>query len=177
MYFGANEIMERKNLLLITDRLMCRKMNGIPVISMSRKAISERGVQVQALHSISRLSCIIFNTFLLFSIKRFLFCLRFLLFVFFGLPSSQFLLPQVARNGILVPGGGRMVVTVFWSNDEVVFQTYDPRNSQPMRTSVTMVFLKVWLTDEQVGISSRRVAGVNHQRVEFVLAILYSCSF
>jgi len=46
MYFGANEIMERKNLLLITDRLMCRKMSGIPVIYMSRKAISERGVQV-----------------------------------------------------------------------------------------------------------------------------------
>lgn len=49
-----------------------------------------------------------------------------------------------------MPGGGRIVVTVFWSNDEVVFQTYDPRNSQPLRTSVTMVFLKVWLTDEQV---------------------------
>lgn len=57
---------------------------------------------------------------------------------------------QVARRGIHVPGGGRMVVTCFWSNDEVVFQTYDPRDSRRMRTSVTMVYLKVWLTDEQV---------------------------
>lgn len=26
---------------------MCRKMNGLPVIYMSRKSISERGVQVR----------------------------------------------------------------------------------------------------------------------------------
>jgi len=113
---SANEMLEKKNLSLICDRLMCRMINGLPIVYMSKKTISERGV-------------------------------------------------QVARRGIYVPGGGRLVVTCFWSNDEVVFQTYDNRDSRPMRTSI-MVVLKAWLTDELVWERKRHKRELNKRRGE-----------
>jgi hypothetical protein len=114
---SANEVLEKKNLSLICDRLMCRSIGGLPIVYMSKKTISERGV-------------------------------------------------QVARRGIHVPGGGRIVVTCFWSNDEVVFQTYDCRDSRPMRTSITMVVLKAWLTDEMVWEKKRHKRELNKRRGE-----------
>ena len=69
--FSNNELVEKKNLGLVCDRLMCRIIEGQPIIYISRRSVGERGI-------------------------------------------------QVARKGINIPGGGRVVVTCFWANDEVM---------------------------------------------------------
>jgi hypothetical protein len=64
-----NEIMDKRCLALLCDRLMCRVIEGQPIIYISRRTIGERGI-------------------------------------------------QVARKGVNICGH-RVIVTVFWSNDEV----------------------------------------------------------
>ena len=59
-----------------------------------------------------------------------------------------------------------MIVTCFWANDEVVFQTYDTRNCGPMRTSMTIVLLRQWLTDEIIWERRREKREINSKRGE-----------
>ena len=115
--FSNNELTEKKNLALVCDRLMCRIIEGQPIIYISRRSVGERGI-------------------------------------------------QVARKGVNVPGGGRVIVTCFWANDEVVFQTYDTRNCGPMRTSMTIVLLRQWLTDEIIWERRREKREINSKRGE-----------
>jgi len=111
-----NEIMEKRNLALVCDRLMCRIIEGQPIIYISRRTIGERGI-------------------------------------------------QVARKGVNI-SGHRVVVTCFWSNDEVVFQTYDTRNCGPLRCSITMMVLRDWLQSEQAWEKRRAKRLLEGQRCE-----------
>ena len=51
---------------------------------------------------------------------------------------------QVARRGVNV-SGKPFVATIYWANDEVVFHAYDTSDCKTLRTSLTMVTLKVAL--------------------------------